>query len=240
MSISNNSSLPENQLLAALPAQEYQRLLPHLEFVPLLLEQVIYEAEETIKYVYFPHQALVSLVSTTEDGSTVEVGIVGNDGMVGLPVFLGGNTTSNRAFVQVAGAGMRMKASRLKTEFAQSRPLQTLLLLYTQALYTQISQGAACNRFHSVEERLARWLLLVQDRLHSDEFPLTQEFISQMLGTRRAGVTVAAGILSQAGIIRYRRGKITILDQKRLEGACCECYQLVKDECGRLFGTKHT
>lgn len=132
-----------------------------------------------------------------------------------------------------------MKASRLKTEFDRGGPLQTLLLLYTQALYTQISQGAACNRFHTVEERLARWLLIVQDRLHSNELPLTQEFISQMLGTRRAGVTVAAGILSQAGIIRYTRGKITILNQERLEGASCECYQLVKDEFDRLLGKEH-
>lgn len=238
MSISQSSGIPENQLLAALPASEYQRLLPHLELVSLPLRKVLYEVDEPIEYVYFPNHAIASLVSIMEDGSTVEIGLVGNEGMVGLPVILGGKTTNNQAFVQMADGGMRMKASLLKTEFNRGGPLQTLLLLYTQALYTQVSQSAACNRLHCLEERLARWLLSVQDRVQSNEFPLTQEFISQMLGTRRAGVTVAAGILSQAGIIRYTRGRITILNHEALKAASCECYGLIKSEFERLLGTK--
>ena len=238
MSISQSPVIPENQLLAALPASEYQRLLPHLELVSLPLRKVLYEADEPIEYVYFLNHAIASLVSTMEDGSTVEIGLVGNEGMVGLPVILGGKTTNNQAFVQVADGAMRMKASLLKTEFNRGGPLQTLLLLYTQALYTQVSQSAACNRLHSLEGRLARWLLSVQDRVQSNEFPLTQEFISQMLGTRRAGVTVAAGILSQAGIIRYTRGRITILNHEALKATSCECYEVIKSEFERLLGTK--
>lgn len=238
MSVSKNTGLPiENRLLAALPAEDYQRLVPHLELVSLPLEKVIYEPGEPIKHVYFPHQAIVSLVSTMEDGSTVEVGLVGNDGMVGTPVFLGGNTTTNRAFVQLAGSGMRMEAIRLKAEFNRAGSLQSLLLRYTQALLTQVSQLAACNRAHTVEERLARWLLTVSDRVQSDQFPLTQEFISQMLGVRRSGVTVAAGTLSQAGMIRYTRGKITVLNREDLEATSCECYGTIKNELERLLGT---
>ena len=238
MSVSKHTGLLiENRLLAALPAEDYQRLVPHLELVSLSLEKVIYEPGEPITHVYFPHQAIVSLVSTMEDGSTVEVGVVGNDGMVGIPVFLGGNTTTNRAFVQLAGSGMRMEAIRLKAEFNRAGSLQSLLLRYTQALLTEVSQLAACNRAHRVEERLARWLLTVSDRVQSDQFPLTQEFISQMLGVRRSGVTVAAGILSQAGIIRYTRGKITVLNREDLEATSCECYGTIKNEFERLLGT---
>lgn len=227
----------ENRLLAALPAEEYQCLVPDLKFVSLSIEQVLYEAGEPIKYVYFPHQAIVSLVSTMEDGSTVEVGLVGNEGMVGVPVFLGGNTTTNRAFVQVADGCTRIEAGRLKAEFNRGGALQSLLLHYTQALLTQASQTAACNRLHTVEERLARWLLTVSDRIQSDQFLLTQEFIAQMLGTRRSGVTVAAGTLSQAGLLRYTRGKITIIDRESLESTACECYGVIKDEFARLLGT---
>ena len=229
----------KNRLLAALPASEYERLVPHLELVSLPVNKVLYELGEPIEYVYFPHHAIVSLVCVLEDGSTVESGLVGNDGMVGLPVILGGNKTSNRAFVQVAGNGMRMKAEQLYSEFKQGGALQSLLLRYTQALLTQVSQGAACNRLHTLEERLARWLLTVQDRVESDEFPLTQEFIAQMLGTRRSGVTVAAGSLSKAGMIRYSRGKITILNQDDLEAIACECYGIIKTEFSRLLGTEH-
>jgi CRP-like cAMP-binding protein len=238
MSVSKSPHKPiENRLLAALPASEYQRLVPHLDFVSLSLEQVLYEPEEPIRHVYFPHQAIVSLVSTMLDGSTVEVGLVGNEGIVGVPVFLGGNTTTNCAFVQVADGAMRMEAHRLLAEFNRGGALQSLLLHYTQALLTQTSQTAACNRLHTVEERLARWLLTVSDRMQSDQFPLTQEFIAQMLGTRRSGVTVAAGTLSQAGMIRYTRGKITILDRENLESTSCECYRVIKDEFVRLLGT---
>ncbi len=238
MSVSNALPKPiENRLLAALPDDEYQRLVPHLERVSLPREQVIYDPGEPIRHVYFPHQAIVSLVSTMLNGSTVEVGMVGNEGMVGTPVFLGGNSTTTRAFVQVAGSGIRMEATRLKAEFNRGGALQSLLLRYMQALHTQVSQTAACNRLHSVEARLARWLLMTSDRMQSDQFELTQEFIAQMLGTRREGVTVAAGTLSQSGMIRYTRGKITILERQNLEFTSCECYGVMKDEFARLLGT---
>lgn len=227
----------ENRLLAALPAEEYQRLVPHLERVELSVNQVIYEPFEPIRHVYFPHQALVSLISTMSDGSTVEVGVVSNEGMVGIPVFLGGNTTTTRAFVQVPDSSTRMEATRLLAEFNRGGPLQSLLLRYTQALHTQVSQTAACNRLHTVESRLARWLLMVSDRMQSDQFPLTQEFIAQMLGCRRSGVTEAAGTLSQAGMIRYTRGRITILNREAMDAASCECYGVIKDEFARLLGT---
>lgn len=230
----------KNRLLATLPAEEYERLVPHLELVSLPLNQIIYQLGEPIEYVYFPHHAIISLLSVLEDGSTVEAGLVGNDGMVGLPVILGGNKTSNQALVQVAGNGMRMKAELLNSEFKRGGALQSLLLRYTQALLTQVSQGVACNRLHTIEERLARWLLTVQDRVESDQFPLTQEFIAQMLGTRRSGVTVAAGTLSKAGTIRYSRGKITIVNQGDLEAIACECYGIIKAEFNRLLGTEHS
>jgi CRP-like cAMP-binding protein len=235
VSISKGSESRQNQLLAALSEIEYQRLVPNLELVSLPLHKVIYEPGEPITHVYFPHQALVSLVSLMEDGSTVEVGLVGNEGMVGLPVIWGGDTTTTKAFVQIADSGSRMKASLLKIEFDRGDQLQTLLLRYMQALHTQISQLAACNRLHMIEGRLARWLLSVHDRMQKDEFPLTHEFIGQMLGTRRAGVTEAAGVLSQGGMIRYTRGKITILDRPKLEATACECYGLVKSEFTRLL-----
>ncbi len=227
----------ENRLLAALPAEDYQRLVPHLEPVELSREQVLYEPFEPIRHVYFPHQAIVSLISTMSDGSTVEVGMVGNDGMVGIPVILGGNTTTTTAFVQVPKGGTRMEATRLKAEFNRGGVLQSLLLRYTQALHTQVSQTAACNRLHRVESRLARWLLMVSDHMQSDQFPLTQEFIAQMLGVRRSGVTEAASTLSQAGMIRYTRGKITILNREAMEVTSCECYEVIKDEYARLLGT---
>ncbi|KYC42421.1 Crp/Fnr family transcriptional regulator [Scytonema hofmannii PCC 7110] len=237
MLVSNHLNLPiENRLLAALPASEYQRLIPHLDFVTLSLKQVLYESGEPIKHVYFPHQAIVSLVSTQSDGSTVEVGVVGNEGMVGLPVIWGGNTTTTTAFVQIANTAMRMETEHLKTEFNRGASLQSLLLRYTQVLFTQVSQTAVCNRLHTIEERLARWLLIVSDRMPSNTFALTQEFIAQMLGTRRSGVTVAAGTLSKAGIIHYSRGRITILNRSDLEATSCECYHLVKAECERLLG----
>ncbi len=241
MSVSKRTSMPENRLLAALSASEYQRLVPHLEFVSLPLKQILYDSGELLRYVYFPNnQTIVSLVSTMEDGSTVEVGLVGNEGMVGIPVILGGNSTTNEAVVQMAGNAMRMNARLLKVEFERGGELQRLLLLYTQALLTLVSQTAVCNRLHTVEERLARWLLLVQERIHSDELPLTQELISHMLGTRRAGVTVAAGTLSQAGMIRSTRGRITIVNQEDLEATSCECYRLIKAEFERLLSPQHS
>lgn len=233
----NESSygVPANQLLAFLPQDEYERLVPHLEKVSLSLGRVIYEPGEMIEYVYFPNQAAVSLVSLLENGSTTEVGMVGKEGIVGYPVFLGGNSTTHRAIVQVAGTGMKIDAKVLKAEFSRGEMLQRLLLLYTQALLTQISQTAVCNRHHSVEERLVRWLLTAQDCVLSKELSLTQEFIANMLGTRRPGVTVAAGRLQQVGIISYSRGRITVLNREALEEAACECYGIVKNEFNRLF-----
>lgn len=225
----------ENCLLAALPDAEYHHLLPHLEFVDLAQGKVLFDAEEVIEYVYFPNTALISLIAIMASGTVVEVGVVGKEGMAGLPVCWGGNTTTTQAVVQIAGTAMRMKAKQLKSEFDRGSTLQQLLLRYTQALFTHTAHTAACNRIHTIEERLARWLLMVQDRVQSNELRLTQEFISHMLGTRRSGVTEAASTLSQAGIINYSRGKITICDRKALELTACECYQTVKQEFDRLL-----
>jgi CRP-like cAMP-binding protein len=236
-----SEALPQgmNRLLAALPDAEYQRLVPHLEYVPLPLKQVLYTMGESIEYVYFPHRAIVSLVSTPKEGSNVEVGLVGNEGMVGIPAALGDNIATTTAMVQREGSGMRMEASLLKTEFQQGGSLQNLLLWYTQALYAQTSLTAACNALHQLDEKLARWLLLVYDRVESNELQLTQEFISQMLGVRRAGVTEAANRLQTAGLIRYIRGRITILNRQGLEAASCSCYGIIKGEYDRLLGTEN-
>lgn len=228
-----------NRLLAALPDAEYQRLVPHLEYVPLPFKQVLHEVGEPIEYVYFPHHAIVSALSAMADGSVVEVGLVGNDGVVGIPAALGDNIAITIATVQVADFGMRMKASVLKTEFQRGGVLQSLLLRYMQAQHALVSQNAACNRLHYLEGRLARWLLLVYDRVESNELPLTHEFMGQMLGVRRAGVTEAANALQQAGLVRYTRGKITILDREKLKAVSCECYEIISGEYGRLLGTEH-
>jgi CRP-like cAMP-binding protein len=239
MSVSNQPHLPiENKILAALSAAEYQRLIPHLERVNLSLEQVLYEAGSPITHVYFLNQSIASLVCIQENGLTVEAGMVSNDGMVGLPVIWGGGSTTTTAFIQVAGGGIRMKAKDLIAEFKRGGELQSLLLCYTQALFTQVTQTAACNRLHTIEERLARWLLIVADRMQSNTFPLTQEFIAQMLGCRRAGVSVAAGTLSRAGMISYKRGNINILNREDLEQTSCECYSIIKNEYARLLGTQ--
>ena len=229
-----------NRLLAALPDAEYQRLIPHLERVPLSLKQVLYDVGEPIEYVYFPGRAIVSSLSTMEDGSMVEVGLVGNDGVVGIPAALGDNIATTTATVQIPGSGMRMKASVLKSEFQRGGLLQSLLLRYMQAQHAFVSQNAACNRLHHLEGRLARWLLLVYDRVGSNELPLTHEFMAQMLGVRRAGVTEAANALQQAGLIRYTRGKVTILDRQELEATSCECYEIIKGEYARLLSIKHS
>lgn len=227
----------ENRLLAALSDRDYERLIPHLELVSLSNHQVLYDAGEKISHVYFPTQAMISLVSIMADGAIIEVGIVAKEGMAGMPVCWGGNATINQAMVQMPGTAMRMKAEQLLTEFNRYGALHSLLLRYTQALYSHTTQTAACNRLHTLEERFARWLLTVRDRIESDELTLTQEFISHMLGTRRSGVTVAASTFQEAGMIRYSRGKITILNQENLESAACECYKVIKDEFTRLLGT---
>ncbi|MBW4607551.1 MAG: Crp/Fnr family transcriptional regulator [Hassallia sp. WJT32-NPBG1] len=236
--MSESSPQIANRLLAALPDAEYQHLLPHLERVPLSVKQILHKAGELIEYVYFPDRAVVSLMSTPEEGSQVEVGLVGNEGITGIPAVLGDNIANTTAMVQIAGFSMSMKASLLKTEFERGGSLQSLLLRYTQALYALVSQGAACNGIHLMEERLARWLLLMCERVESNELLLTHEFISKMLGVRRAGVTEAANSLQRAGIIRYTRGKITILNRQELETASCPCYKIVKSEYARLLGTE--
>jgi CRP-like cAMP-binding protein len=232
----NTLEKPENNLLAALPPSDYERLVPHLKLVSLSTRQILYEAGETIAQVYFPNKAVVSIITTMEDGSTVEAGLVSNEGMVGIPIILGDNITTTTALVQIPDGAMQMDADILRSEFNRGTALQSVLLRYVQGMYTQIAQGSACNRLHKLEARLARWLLTVSDRLESEEFPLTQEFISQMLGVRRAGVTEAANILSQAGIIIYRRGQINILNREALEKTSCECYQIIEDEYVRLLG----
>jgi CRP-like cAMP-binding protein len=235
--VSQNTLKPQvNRLLAALPPVDYERLIPHLKLVLLPTRQVIYEPGEPITHVYFPQNAMVSIVTGMKDGSTVEVGIVSNEGMVGIPVILGGSTTTTKAFVQVAGAGMQMDADVLRTEFNRGGAIEKLLLRYVRAIYSELTQGCACNRLHTIEERLARWLLTVSDRLESEDFPLTQEFIAQMLGVRRSGVTVAASTLSRAGMIRYQRGHISILNREDLEATSCECYRVIQNEFTRLLG----
>ncbi|MEM7727439.1 MAG: Crp/Fnr family transcriptional regulator [Cyanobacteria bacterium P01_A01_bin.45] len=233
--MSEDFHVPRNQILAALIPEDYQRLTPHLERVYLNAGIILSEPGEAMTEVYFPDSAMISLVSIMEDGSTTEIAIVGNEGMVGLPVLLGGEATTSCAMVQISGVVIKLDANIIKQEFHQGGELQRLLLLYTQALLTQVSQNAACNRQHTIVERLSRWLLSVQNCVKKDELPLTQEFISQMLGIRRSGVTVAAGTLQKAGIIRYSRGKITIVNQEDLEATACECYRVVEKEFARLL-----
>jgi CRP-like cAMP-binding protein len=225
-----------NRLLSALPADQYVRLRPHLQMVEFALGEVIYEFAGQLDYVFFPTTSIVSLLYTMENGTSAEMGLTGNDGVVGIAVFMGGGTMPNRAVVQSAGAALKMKAKVLQDEFARGGKFQQLLLRYTQALITQISQTAVCNRLHSVEQQLCRWLLLSHDRLNTDELVMTQELIADMLGVRREGVTVAAGRLQDAGAISYVRGHIQILNRQKLEETVCECYQVVRDEFERLLG----
>jgi CRP-like cAMP-binding protein len=225
----------QNHLLAALPAGDYERLGPHLELIPLKLGEVLYEPGVQLRYVYFPTTSIVSLLYVMEDGASAEIAIVGNEGILGISLFMGGETTPSRAVVQSAGYGYRLKAQLLKDEFQRFGPMLHLLLRYTQALITQMAQTAVCNRHHSVDQQLCRWLLLSLDRLASNELSMTQELIANMLGVRREGVTEAAGKLQDAGLIRYRRGRITVLDRPGLEARSCECYEVVKKELDRLL-----
>ena len=225
----------DNYLLAALQPVDRDRLLPHLEILPLPLGWAVYESGDMQDYVYFPTSSIVSLLYVMEDGSSAEIAIVGNEGVVGIALFMGGESTPSRAVVQSAGHGYRLKASVLKNEFRQGGDLQHLLLRYTQALITQMAQTAVCNRHHSVEQQLCRWLLLSLDRLSANELAMTQELIANMLGVRREGVTEAAGRLQAAGLIHYSRGKISVLDRPRLEMRVCECYAVVKREYDRLL-----
>lgn len=225
-----------NRVLNSLTRSEYEYLTPHLERVNLKSGDVLCRPEEPITHVYFPNRGVVSLVSVFEGGGMVEVGMVGNEGMFGVCVFLGSLTTPLLAQVQVPGEGFRMRADVLKREFAKGGVLQDMLLRYTQAFLTQVAQTAACNRAHTLEGRLAKWLLMCQDRAQSKELELTHEFISEMLGIRRAGVTEAANLLREAGLIHYRRGHVTITDRAGLEAESCECYPLMKREFARLVG----
>jgi CRP-like cAMP-binding protein len=224
-----------NQLLAALPSEEWQRWMPQLEPVELKLGQVLYESGSAQRDVYFPTSAIVSLLYVTENGSSAEIAIVGFEGVVGIALFLGGETSPNRAVVQSAGNGFRLKARVIKAEFNRSLPVMHLLLRYAQALITQISQTAVCNRHHSVQQQLCRWLLMSLDRLPGNHLRMTQELISNMLGVRREGVTENAHKLQRAGLIRYSRGHIEVLDRQGLEHVVCECYGVVKEEYDRLL-----
>lgn len=231
-----NSHHPvENRLLAMLPSEEYERLQPHLENILFTLSQVIYESGGQQRYIYFPTTSIISLLYLMENGSSAEIGVVGNEGVVGIALFMGGDTMPNRAVVQSAGAGVRMKAAVLQEEFARAGTFQRLLLRYTQALITQMAQTAVCNRLHTVDQQLCRWLLLSRDRLQTDELVMTQELIANMLGVRREGVALAAHRLQEHGLIIYVRGRIRILDRHRLEEQVCECYRVVKDEYERLL-----
>ena len=227
--MSQDRSRSANRILSSLPEIEYQRLEPYLISVKLTLGEVFYEPLEKIETVYFPKKALISLVSTLKNGATSEVGLIGGTGMVGLPVLLGNGCSKNRAVVQVADGAFKISAQILKQEFERGGKLQRLLLQYTENRLDEVSQLAVCNAHHTIEERLARWLLTVRDLIQSDELPLTQEFIGDMLGVQRSGVTIAAGIVQRAGLIKYSRGKIKIIDSRGLEDVACECYELFYD-----------
>jgi CRP-like cAMP-binding protein len=228
----------QNHLLAALPAAAYERLLPHLEPVALPLGLVVFESGGKLRYLYFPASGIVSLLYAMENGASTEIAVIGNEGVVGIALFMGGESTPSRAVVQSTGYAYRLKAAVLKTEFERGGPLQYLLLRYTQALIAQMTQTAVCNRHHSVDQQLCRWLLLSLDRIPSNELVMTQELIANMLGVRREGVTEAAGKLQAAGLIRYSRGHITVLDRPKLEVQVCECYAVVKTEMDRLLPDK--
>jgi CRP-like cAMP-binding protein len=233
MSAPHNTS--QNHLLAALPPAEFERLAPHLELVPMLLGETLYEPGGRMQHVYFPTTAIVSLLYVMESGASAEIAGVGNEGILGISLFMGGETTPSSAVVQTAGHGYRLPARLLKEEFGRGGLVQRLLLRYTQALLTQMCQTAACNRHHSIEQQLCRWLLLTLDRLPSSELIMTQELVANALGVRREGITDAAGKLQRAGLIRYRRGHITVLQRSGLEAGACECYAVVRKEIARLL-----
>ena len=232
---SSNSDKPINRLLAALPDEVYQRLRPHLKPVELPQYKILYGAGDYYEYAYFPSHSIVSTVAIMEDGSTTEIGVIGNEGMVGLPIILDTSYTNSTAIVQVGNGGYRIPAQRLQEELNRNGALKTLMMRYVQARIIQLGQTAACNRHHSLKQRFARWLLTVKDNIQKDEFQLTQEFISQMLGVRRTGVTEVAQKFQKADIIRYKRGLIQIVSQERLEACACECYWLIAKEYSRLL-----
>jgi len=233
-----SSDFIKNHLLAALPNAESQRWLPLVESVDLPLGEVLYESGATLSHVYFPTTAIISLLYVMENGASAEIAVVGNEGIVGISLFMGGESTPSRAVVQSAGRGFRLKAQMMKEEFNRAGPVLHLLLRYTQALITQMAQTAVCNRHHSLDQQLCRWLLLSLDRLESNQLVMTQELIANMLGVRREGVTEGALKLQHAGLIQYARGHITVLDRAGLEKRSCECYAVVKKEYDRLLPVK--
>lgn len=234
--MSHSDNPLSNHLLAALPVDEFVRLEPHLEPVSLELGEVLYESGDRMTHVYFPTTAIISLLYIMQSGATAEIGIAGNNGLVGIALFMGGETTSNRAIVQSQGNAVRMKAADVKDAFALGGVFQNVLLRYTQSLMTQISQTAVCNRLHSVAQQLCRWLLINHDQMQTQKLIMTHDLIANMLGVRREGVSIAAEQLQKRGLIKYVRGTITILDREGLESAVCECYQVVINEYDRLLG----
>ena len=233
--MAKRESPTQNFLLAALTTPEQERLFAQLELVPMRLGEVLYESGSALSHVYFPTSCIVSLLYVMEDGSSAEIAVVGTEGLVGVALFMGGETTPSRAVVQSAGFAYRLAGAGMKQEFIRGGSMQHLMLRYTQALLTQMAQTAVCNRHHSVDQQLCRWLLLSLDRLPANELKMTQELIANMLGVRREGVTEAAGNLQNAGLIRYSRGRITVLDREKLEHRVCECYAVVKKEFERLL-----
>jgi CRP-like cAMP-binding protein len=225
----------QNHLLAALSPAEHERLSPHLEPISLRLGSVLYESGDRLRYVYFPTDCIVSLLYVLKDGASAEISVVGNEGLIGVALFMGGETTPSRAIVQSAGCAYRLIGQRLKDEFHRNGDMQLLMLRYTQALLTQMAQTAVCNRYHTVDQQLCRWLLQSLDRLPSNTLTMTQELIANMLGVRREGVTEAASKLQKLGVVLYSRGHITVLDRPKLEKLCCECYAVVKKETDRLL-----
>lgn len=234
----NSIIQPKNRILAALPGNEYERLLPHLKPVTLEYKQILFEPHKTIRYSYFPEDSIISMVTTVIDKTVVEVGLAGYEGMVCVATILGVNSTPHQCLVQGQGSAQRMKAGVLRDEFKRGGRLQDLLLRYTQAHLVQIAQTSVCNRLHALEARLSRWLLMIHDRVDGDEFLLTQDVISKMLGAQRTGVTDSAGILQKNGSISYSRGRIVVLNRQKLEETSCECYWIVREEYDRLTGAR--
>jgi CRP-like cAMP-binding protein len=225
-----------NRLLARLPPDEYKRLLPRLQLVPLESRQVLYEARSPLHHAYFPVRGVVSAVAVMEDGRAIEVAAVGDEGMVGLPLLVGAGTAANRVIVQVPGEALRMREDALREEVSRDSPLRRLLVLYHTAFLAQVSQTAACNGLHSLHQRCCRWLVTTRDRVHSDVFPVTHEFLAEMLGVRRSSVSEVLKPLQEEGLIRYSRGRLTVLDREGLEAGSCECYRRINEEFARLFG----
>ncbi|HEY9769126.1 MAG TPA: Crp/Fnr family transcriptional regulator [Coleofasciculaceae cyanobacterium] len=229
------NSKPINRLLGALPSESYQRLCPHLQPIELPQHKILYNPGENYDHAYFPSHSIVSTVAILENGSTTEIGVIGNEGMVGLPIILNTGYTNSAAIVQAGNSGLRISARRLQQEIDRDGELKRLLMRYVQARIIEVGQIAACNRYHCIEQRFARWLLTVRDRIQKDQFQLTQEFISQMLGVRRTGVSEVASKFQQAGMIKYKRGNINIISQEKLVASSCECYELISSEFSRLL-----